>query len=97
MNTVDRLRDVGHLDLVGVPVKDVESDRSVQSVAECDRLTQNVIWCDFFAGFVPYAPFIDHQFGLVLWVILAHRIPMRLNHGFGAHALEKYRVPIGTF
>ena len=93
MEAVDGLSEVGHLDLAGVAVEDVEGHRRVQGVPQRDRLAEDVVGAELGAAAVPVAPFVDDEPGAVRGIVPAHDGPVVVDDVLDVSALVQHRVP----
>src|SRR6185503_15622249 len=93
MQTIDRLCDVCHLNLGGIPVENVKGDGCMQCIAQRSCLTQDVAGCDQSTRRVPGSPFVDHQLRSMLWIQLPHGVPVLFDHSLSTQPFSKNGIP----
>ena len=93
VDAVDGLGDVGHGDLVGVAVEDVEGERGVQRVTQGERLAEQVVGRDLFADGIPDAPLVYHKLGVMLGIVFGHDGPVLFDDGFDTGAFAQNVKP----
>src|SRR6478672_6889275 len=74
-------------------IEDVERHRRVQGIAERDGLAEDVSSSEFGAAAIPGAPFVDHEPGVMLRIVLAHDLPVLVDYALDMRSFVQDGVP----
>src|SRR6266496_2148272 len=94
VQAVDQLGATCDPDLLRMPIENVEGHATKDGITQRWGLFELVTRREFAAGTIPWSPFIDRNFDVVVLVKLTHDLPVARNHRFHPLTFMEQYVPV---